>query len=152
MTETEIVEILSGFIGSMGFAALFNVRGKKFVAVAVGGLISWLLFVVLSNYITSEPINYLIVACSISAYSEIMAIILKTPATTFVTTSLIPLIPGSSLYYTMENAFRGNSEMFIQKAVYTLKLSAALALGIIISSACARILHQAINRKDKKHI
>ena len=150
MTVTEIVQITSGFVGSIGFATLFNIRGKKFIAVSVGGLISWFLFVVLSRWIPSEPINYFVVACSISAYSEIMAIVLKTPAATFVTTSLIPLIPGGSLYYTMSHAFSGNSELFLQKAISTLKLSAALALGIIISSTCARLLHKALNKRAKK--
>lgn len=152
MNITETVQVIAGFVGAMGFAALFNIRGKKFVAVSIGGLISWLLFVILSYLISNEPVNYFIVACSISAYSEIMAIILKTPATTFVTTALIPLIPGGSLYYTMANAFSGNSEMFLQKAIYTLELSAALALGIIISTTCARMLHKVLNRRERKSV
>ncbi|MBQ1965266.1 MAG: threonine/serine exporter family protein, partial [Clostridia bacterium] len=45
------------------------------------------------------------VAFSMSVYAGIMARVLKTPATTFITTSLIPLIPGGSLYYTMAYAF-----------------------------------------------
>ena len=40
MTTAEIIQILSGFVGSMGFAILFNIRGKRFVAVSIGGLIS----------------------------------------------------------------------------------------------------------------
>ena len=37
MTKTEILQILSGFAGSIGFCILFNIRGKRFVATAIGG-------------------------------------------------------------------------------------------------------------------
>ena len=29
MTNAEIIQIITGFIGAFGFAILFNVRGKK---------------------------------------------------------------------------------------------------------------------------
>ena len=44
MTQTEMIQILTGFIGSMGFAVLFNVRRIRLVAATAGGLLSWLLF------------------------------------------------------------------------------------------------------------
>ena len=69
-----------------------------------------------------------------------MARLLKTPTTTFITTSLVPLIPGGSLYYTMSYAFESNLERFLEKGVYTLELASALALGIIIATTATRIL------------
>ena len=148
MTQPEMIQILAGFIGSVGFAILFNIRGKRLVAAAMGGLLSWFLFVILSAFISSEAICYFIVAWAISTYSEIMARVLKTPTTTFITAALIPLIPGGSLYYTMANAFHGNMEGFLQKAIYTLQLSAALALGIIVSTTLFNILQRIIKSKS----
>ena len=55
----------------------------------------------------------------------------KTPTTTFLVPSLIPLIPGGALYYTMNYALNEQWPAFADKAVYTLGLAAALALGII---------------------
>ena len=54
MTWTEVVQIMAGFVGSLGFAILFNIRGKRLAAAAVGGLFSWLLYVLLSDCITGE--------------------------------------------------------------------------------------------------
>ncbi|MBE6904442.1 MAG: threonine/serine exporter [Ruminococcaceae bacterium] len=140
MTQTEIIQILAGFVGTTGFAILFNIRGKRLLTVAIGALLSWLLFVVISKFVTNEPIVYFIVACVISTYAEIMARVLKTPTTTFITTSLIPLIPGGSLYYTMVLAFQGNVNTFLPKAIYTMQLASALALGIIISTTIAKLI------------
>lgn len=149
MTKTEIIQILAGFVGSVGFAILFNIRGKRLAVTSIGGLASWLIFVVLSWFIPNEPIIYFIVAFVLSAYAEIMARVLKTPTTTFIISSLIPLIPGGSLYYTMAHAFEGNVESFLERAVYTLQLASALALGIIVSTAFAKIIYGTINKAKK---
>lgn len=147
MTISELIQISAGLIGSLCFGILFNMRGKRLIAAAVGGVLSWGLFVVLSHYISSEPINYFIVAAVVSLYSEIMARVLKTPAAPVVTTSLIPLIPGGSLYYTMASAFESNFTVFLEKAVSTLKLACALALGIIIVTAISQFLFRCVKQK-----
>lgn len=152
MTQIEIIQILAGFVGSIGFAVLFNIRGKKLLVTAAGGLLSWLLFVILSKGITNEPVIYFIIAGVVSICAEVMARVLKTPTATFITTSLIPLIPGSSLYYTMAYALEQNADMFLRKAMYTLQLASALALGIIASTTLTRIIFQVIKRKNRKNV
>lgn len=147
MTSSELIQIATGLIGSLCFGILFNMRGKRLIAAAVGGLLSWGLFVVLSHFISNEPINYFIVAAVVSLYSEIMARALKTPAAPVVTTSLIPLIPGGSLYYTMASAFESNFTMFLEKAVSTLELACALALGIIVVTAISQFLFRSVKQK-----
>ena len=78
-------------------------------------------------------------ACQ-NCYAEVMARVIKTPTTTFITTSLVPLIPGGSLYYTMAYGFQGQATRFVTKGVATLALAAALALGIIIASTLTRLI------------
>lgn len=141
-----ITQVLAGFVGSIGFGVLFNVRGKKLLMASLGGLISWSLFLLLSVFINNEPLNYFIVALVISVYSEFMARKLKSPTTCFITISLIPLIPGGSLYYTMAYAFQSDIEKFAGKGIYTLSLAAALALGVIVSTTITRVLN---NKKRK---
>ena len=134
------VQIVTGFLGSLGFALLYNVRGKKLVAAALGGFLSWSLFLLLGLFMDSEPIRYLIASMSISVYAEVLARVLKTPTTTFIITALIPLIPGGSLYYTMSSAFSGNFDVFIGNAVSTLSLALALAIGVAIVAAGTRLV------------
>lgn len=140
MSGQDILQIITGGIGSLGFAVLFNVRGKKLIAATLGGFVSWAIFLLLRLAIPNEPVCYFLVSALISLYAEIMARRLKTPTTTFLMTSLIPLIPGGSLYYTMVYAFGGISQNFINQGVHTLQLAAALALGIITVTAVAKTL------------
>ncbi len=146
MSLTEIIQVLAGFVGALGFAILFNVRGKRLVAASGGGMLSWVLFLLLTKFIDSEVVAYFIVAAVVSIYAEVMARLLKTPTTTFIITSLIPMVPGSSLYYTMISVFRFDDSEFLQKATYTMELAAALALGVVLVTTFARILE-----KIKKH-
>jgi uncharacterized membrane protein YjjB (DUF3815 family) len=147
---TEIIQISTGFIGSLGFAILFNVRGRKLIFAALGGLFSWALFVLLGLAIESEPVRYFIVAASVSLYAEGMARILRTPTTTFIMTALIPLIPGGSLYYTMAYALESNLSRFMEKGIYTLELALALALGVIIAAAIIRTIFRLLPQKSDK--
>ena len=148
MTFDEIIQVLAGFIGTLGFGVLFNVRGKRLLVGAVGGLLSWLLFILINKVVHNEPVAYFAVSVAISAYAEIMARVLKTPTTTFIITGLIPLIPGGSLYYTMAYAFESDINKFVAKAVYTLELAAALALGVITVTTIVRIINK-ITQKVK---
>lgn len=147
MTQAEIIQIITGFIGSLGFAILFNVRGRKLIFAAVGGFLSWTMFVLLGFLIESEPIRYFIVAATISIYAEVMARVLHTPTTTFIMTALIPLIPGGSLYYTMAYAFESDLNRFLEKGIYTLQLALALALGVIIAAAATKTLFRLLSQK-----
>lgn len=150
MTQEEVVQILAGFVGTLGFAFLFNIRGRRMAAAAVGGLISWMLFCLMNSVIESETVNYFVVALVMSFYAEVMARVMKTPTTTFVTTTLVPLIPGGSLYYTMAYAFSGQMDSFVQKAIDTLKLASALALGIIIATMVTRVVFGVFAGTQKK--
>lgn len=151
MIITNAIQVLAGLIGSIGFAVLFNIRGKRLVASSIGGGLSWLLYLLLNTYISNEAVNYFIVSFIISVYAEIMARLLKTPTTTFITVSLIPLIPGASLYYTMAHAFDGNYSSFLQKGLLTLQLASSLALGIILATAFARIINNLFSSSHKGH-
>lgn len=154
MTVTEFIQIITAAIGSLAFGVLFNLHGKKLVSVFLGGAFGWFLVVVLGYLGADEPTAYFIVALFLSLYAETMARVLKAPTTVFIIPSLIPLVPGSSLYYTMAYGLDGKREAFLDKALSTLSLAAALAIGIIIATVLMRLFWKAIQamrtRKDNK--
>lgn len=133
-----ILQLLTSFIGTLGFGILFHIRGRKLWLAALGGFLGWSVFLLLGLWIESEPLRYLLVSILTTLYAEVMARWVKTPTTTFIIVSLIPLIPGSGLYYTMANALSGNSDGFLEKGIYTLELALSLALGIILVTSCVR--------------
>lgn len=147
MITEPLIQLITGFIGSFCFGILFCLRGMRLVVSALGGFFSWAMYLLLGCFISSEALCYFLVAASISLYSEIMARLLRTPATPVITTALIPLIPGSSLYYTMAYAFESDWLHFWDKAVHTLKLASALAIGIISVTAAVQLIMRIVFRK-----
>ena len=135
---TAITQIVAGCLGTVGFGVLFNIRGKKLFFGALGGFLAWALYIIFCLFIKNEPAVYLLVSIATSIYAEVLAVKLKTPTTTFLIISLIPLIPGGSLYYTMSFALERDLSSFISRAVYTLELAAALSVGIIIVLSFAK--------------
>lgn len=140
MTMQDWIQILMGYLGSLGFNILFNIRGRKLFIASLGGFISWTVFLLLEPLLPGEPIRYFLAATAITIYGEVFARIEKTPTTTFLVPSVIPLIPGGSLYYTMNYALNEQWDAFTDKAFYTLQLALALALGIITVTTAVRLL------------
>ena len=135
-----LIQIAASFFGTLGFGFLFNIRGKRLIWAAFGGMIAWTMFIALGFVIENEVVRYFIVSICSTGYAEVMARVLKTPASTFSITVLIPLVPGGAMYYTTTYALSGEGELFVSKAIYTLELSIALSLGIVLVTALARYI------------
>lgn len=137
----DLMQIITGALGSFGFSVLFNIRGRRLVLATLGGLMSWTVFLLLEQLLPSEPVRYFLAATAVTVYAEVFARVIKTPTTTFLVPSLIPLIPGGALYYTMNYALNEQWPAFAAKAIYTLELAAALALGILAATTLFRALN-----------
>ena len=148
MTDA-IIQILAALVVTLAFGIVFNIRGKKLLVGMFGGMRAWSLFLLLGLAVESEVARYFLVSVAISVYSEIFARVLKTPTTTFYIVALISLIPGSGLYYSIAYALDGNTAMFLEKAVHTLALAAALALGIVLVSSLTKQLTAFSRRREK---
>ena len=145
------LQILMGTLGTLGFNISFNIRGKKLVFATLGGLISWAVFLALEPVLPGESIRYFIATAAITVYGDILSRVMKTPTTTFLVPSIIPLIPGSALYYTMNYALNKQWSQFAQQASYTLQLALSLAVGIIAVTTAVRLLTALTRRLHAHH-
>ena len=140
----DLIQIFTGFLGSLGFSVLFHIKGRRLAIASLGGLISWTVFLLLEPLLPGEPVRYFLASAAVTVYAEVFARVIKTPTTTFLVPSLIPLIPGGALYYTMNYALNEQWQSFAAKALYTLELAAALALGIIAMTTLTRMTMVAV--------
>ena len=141
MTVLEyIIQLISAFFGAMGFAFLFNIKKQHLITVSIGGLISWSVYLIVYAICKNEPLGYFFAAVATNLYSEIVARIRKTPTTTILVSSLIPLIPGGALYYTMRYFYNNEWELFTSSGIRTLSLALSIALGIIVVSTAVKML------------
>lgn len=144
-TAFQLLKIFTGFVGSLAFAITFNIRGRRLLFASLGGLICCIAYELLTFVYDNEFLRSFIVAIVITLYSELTARFIKSPTTTFTITSLLPLIPGGALYYTMSYAFQNDLDKFYSYGLLTLQVAGAIALGIIIASASFQLVVNIIN-------
>ena len=129
MTEA-LIQIVTAFLGSLGFALLFGLRRKNVLPAALGGMLSWSVYLLLSRLLASPFLACLAAsACSV-LYAELLARLLRTPATVFVIPAVIPLVPGSSLYYAMSCVVQKDLATAREYGTTTLEFSLAIAAGM----------------------
>ena len=141
----DVLSIIASFFGSFGFAIIYNIRGRRVLIPAIGGAVFWAVYLVFLHFVNNEYLGFFVVAILITIYSEIWARILKTPATT-----VIPLIPGGSLYYAMDAALRRDMPQFIVKGQAAIGLAIALAAGIMVVTSLRRPIEALVHIVAKK--
>ena len=143
------VQILMATLGSFGFNILFNIRGRRLLIATLGGALSWIVYLALEPVVPSEYVRYFWSAVAVTVYGEVFARICKTPTTTFLVPSVVPLIPGGSLYHTMHYALEKKWDLFSRQGFKTLQLALALAVGIIAVTTAVRLAKAALRRIRK---
>ncbi|MBQ1820477.1 MAG: threonine/serine exporter family protein [Clostridia bacterium] len=133
------VQCIAGLIGTLGFGLMFNMHGRGIPFALLGSIISWPVCVLCMRLGTPEPIAYLFGAAASSLYAEIMARIRKFPATSYLMCALVPLIPGSGIYYTMDFIRRGVLSEAYAKGMTTAAIAGCMAVGVLLVSTMFRM-------------
>ncbi|MGL6107009.1 threonine/serine exporter family protein [Romboutsia sp.] len=130
--ENVLIQIIMVVIGSIGIAIYFNIEKSKITSIAIGGLISWIIYLVCFEATNNIFTSSLIAAIIVSIYSEIMARMLKSPANIFLIPSIIPLLPGGSFYYTMSAAINMDLPLFKLKGFETFLSVLGITMGTVV--------------------
>ncbi len=149
LTYPALVQILAGGIGCAGFLIVFNVHGKGAPLCVLGGCLTWAVYLVVIALGGNDLMGNFCAALFAAFYSEIMARVRKCPATAFLVISLLPLIPGGSIYRTVNFAVRGNMSMSLDTGLHTAAVAGILAVGILMASTIMRMYH--VWMLQKKH-
>lgn len=141
MMKEWLLPIVSAALGSLSFAMFFGVRSRKLWFSLLGGALNWGLYLLAMKKMgLPATMAYALGAAAGTLYAEILARIVKTPVTVFVITSVIPMVPGGELYYTMLGLLQGDKATFVDRGLYTLSAAGAMALGIFAATMLFRLL------------
>ena len=131
---------LYAFIACASFCFIFQVRKPLFIFLcSLNGAVSWLVYL-LTDFLPAEAARYFLATIAVSILAEILARVLKAPATIFLVIGIIPLVPGGGLYYTMDYLISGDFAMFTSKGHQTAAAAGAIAAGASMVTSLVRIL------------
>lgn len=130
-----VMELITAFLGSLGFAMLFHVRSEKLLLASLGGLLSWGVYLLCGLFSSEDVVRYFLASVILTVYGETMARVEKCPATLFIVTASIPLIPGGSLYQTMKYFMEREFSACSVQGLNTVLLAVSIAVGMLFPTS-----------------
>ncbi len=134
-----LLQLLAAFCGSLGFSILFGLRRRYWLPSSLGGLLAWAVYLLADHFLGLSFLSNLAAAAFSVLYAELLAHLLRCPATLFITPAILPLVPGGELYYTMSSAVSGELALARAHGVATLNAALAIAAGISLVLAVREI-------------
>lgn len=128
------------FAGVCAFAYLFRAPLRLIPVSGAIGTLGYALYYVFVQLSMPELFCFFAVTLFISLLSEIGAILFKTPATVFLSTSIFILVPGLDLYKTVSLFVFGDFAAGAQTGVRTFLIVGAMAMAIAFSTLIVRIV------------
>lgn len=132
-------QCLPAFLACVGFGLLFNIHGAGMLLCALGGAFTWTIYCAIFRATGNDIAAYFWAALFASAYAEAMARIRKYPAISYLVVSIIPMIPGAGVYYTMNHAILGRMDAFAEQGMHTAAIAGVIAVGILLVSTVVRL-------------
>jgi len=145
-----MIQLGAAFLGSIGFAIFFKMKGKQIFYAGLGGLITWFIYLMVFDYCQSDFISNLIASIFIGIFAEIMARVNRAPSTIFLTAAAVPLIPGGKLYYTMYGLVREDNQLFVESGTDAVIIALAISLGFVVVAILKRYLDKIVRRLESK--
>ena len=141
-----LIQLTASFLGSLGFSLLFNVEKKKLLPCSLGGVFIWCVYLICTRSFRLGDLAASAISAGVcQLFAEGMARRMKAPTTVFCIPALVPLIPGGSLYRTMEAVIARDWDKFYTSGSATLQVTFGIALGLSLISGLLFTL-----RKKKK--
>lgn len=148
----KVLQIIMAGVGTLGFSLYFHVKTRNLVAATVGGILSWICYLIVFEYSDSIFLANMISAMLVCTWAEIMARVMKAPANIFLITGIIPLLPGSSLYYTMSALLEQKMKLFEEKGSATVLSVIGISVGIVFGAVVFTYFVEVYaHLKDKKN-
>ena len=145
-----VLQLAAAFSGSMGFALLFQVRRGKLLLASLGGLLAWAVYLALRPVMPQDVPRFFVASVVLTIYAEILARVVKCPATLFLVTAAVPLIPGGSLYNTMRYFVEGDFAASSSQGLNTILLALAIAAGMIVPMSMFQLVRRVQVWRAKK--
>mgnify|MGYP004448528331 FL=1 len=132
------IQAITMIIGCVAFAMIFQVRGIQVIYSGIGAMITWFTYLIVFQQTDSLFIATVAGAIFVGEYAFVMARINRAPTTIFLYASVLPLIPGSHLYYMMYCLVRKDLVMAGSEA----KLFVLACLGIAVGFLVVEIINK----------
>ena len=144
--------LFAGICGAGAAATLSycsNISKKDIFWGGIVGGLGWFVYsLLIPNGGKAGTESYFWGSIAVALLSEVLAFLKKNPATIYLIPGLLPLVPGSGMFQTMQAAVQGNLDQTLHLALKTLTAAGATALAVAIIASLAKLLATLFYRKS----
>lgn len=140
------MQVCFSAIAILGFSIRSNIRGHILIFTSLGGAISWGIYLLILDWTSSLLLSIFVSTSIVCIYGELMARAYRVPVSVFVICAIIPLVPGSGLYYSMIAYIDGKSFEALRLMGQTLMIAGTISVSIAMISSLANMFKQVIRR------
>ncbi len=124
---------ICSFLGTLGFAILFNVPRRFYLASGLTGAIGWLVYNLLLNYtIFPAAASAFFGAMVVVFIARVLTVVMECPITLFIASGIIPLVPGAGIYQTAYDLVTEQFSLAANVGFDVLTIVFGIVLGIIV--------------------
>ena len=125
-----IMQLISVFIGVVGFGIILEVPKKYLVYSGIAGTVGWAAYLLAHTIFPAGSVFFS--SFCIALLSQIFARTLKCPVTVFLIPGIYPSVPGAGIYRTVYYIILGENALAGSYFLDTLTTAGMIALGIYI--------------------
>ena len=122
---------------------------KSIPKAALAGALGWITFVYFNEVFNSTVGASFMGACVVASVSEIFARIFQEAITVFIIPAIIPLVPGSGMYYSMLAIIEDDYSRFASVSSETLFIAGSISVAILLISSITRIIMNIKMKRQK---
>lgn len=145
-----LVGLITSFFCSIAFAIVYKINKRHLLLGGVGGLVTYFVYYTIFFLLKSAFGAAYISTVVAALFAEFMARAKKAPTSVFLIPSVIPTVPGSNLYYFMQNLIHSNSTEAISQLVTALSVALGIAGGTVTVSIIFGTIQDKVAKKKLK--
>ena len=133
MSWNLMLEVLIAAVGTIAFSILFQVNPRHHFFCGLVGGIGWLVYRLVTDASGSAIFATFVATLVLTACCRWFSTLRHTPTIVFLVCGIFTLVPGAAIYYSAYYLFLNEGAETAYYAGMTLKLGAAIALGILVA-------------------
>lgn len=145
-----IIAVTAAAIGTVGFALMLRLRHDRLPIIAISTAACYSIYLLALHFNLADFIANFIAALFAAAASEFLATHIKAPVTVFLIPTILPLVPGAHLYYTIEAFFQSDFSKAIFHFAATGRTIGAILLGIITVNTIIKCMRNYTANKNHR--
>lgn len=148
-TSGWLVQAVSAFLGTAGFAILYGVPRKEYVHASVCSTIGWLSYLAMMRLAGATVIESTFVATLVVVLvSRFMAVDRRCPVIVYQICGVFPLIPGAGIFWTVYYIVNKDLSTAVTTGFSALGMAVAIVLGIIFMTSLPGRMFKIAQRKS----